>query len=139
MRILIHRSYHTKTGGLLILVFLFLFLFSCENKKPEYNKNLSDQINLLNIQRGYFNDPNFKSACLTYELFDEPCFEDLDTLNHLLRIKINRINYGTEIFIFKKYGIDAMVVGILPEERTSDAFYKMITSVLAIKKIFDQH
>lgn len=40
---------------------------------------------------------------------------------------------------FKKYGIDAMVVGILPEERRSDAFYKIITSVLAIKKIFDQH
>jgi len=106
MRILIHRSYLTKTGGLFILV--FLFLFSCENKKPEYNKKLSDQINLLTIQRGYINDPNFKSDCLTYELFDEPCFEDLDTLNHLLRIKIKRIIYGTEIFIFKKYGIDGI-------------------------------
>lgn len=108
MRILIHRSYLTKTGRLLILV--FLFLFSCENKEPEYNNKLSDQINLLNIQRGYINDPNFKSDCLTYELFDEPCFEDLDTLNHLLRIRIKRIIYGTEIFIFKKYGIDGICI-----------------------------
>lgn len=137
MRILIHHLYLTKIQVLFVLV--TLFLMSCKNNKLEYKKEPYPQYNLLNIQRNYINDSNFKSDCLTYEIFDEPCVEDLDIADFLLRVRINRINYGTEIFVFQKYGIDGIYITRKYANNSCDNLFSFIghrTVKYEVKKIY---